>query len=151
MTIASGFEAEIPLADNLQVYAPTCHPAADTTSHGAEGLTYQRMCSLATILLLRVQVQSSRRVHIHVRLHLKQGTREGSLTDGVYGVGRSVTTKSIESGSGYHDHCYLPMVAVAEQTQFSASRYSDTRTSSPIHVRLRCPDSEGRDHQVHSL
>lgn len=48
--IASGFEAEIPLADNLQVYAPTCHPAADTTSHGAEGLTYQRMCSLATIL-----------------------------------------------------------------------------------------------------
>lgn len=63
----------------------------------------------------------------------------------------SVTTESIESGSGYHGHCYLPIVAVAEQTQFSTSSYSDTGTSSPIHVAVEAPDSEGRHHQVHSL
>jgi len=50
-----------------------------------------------------------------------------------------------------HGHCYLPIVAVAEQTQFSTSSYSDTGTSSPIHVAVEAPDSEGRHHQVHSL
>ena len=54
--IAIGFGPESPLADTLQVHAPTSHPAADTTSCEAEWLTedegspHRRSCYHSTIL-----------------------------------------------------------------------------------------------------